>query len=260
VPDVPLVITPDGEHPDLATVSVDGSVAGRPHRFVLDTGAARSQLVADDLLASYATVGRHATSGVFGRAEQDVVRVPDLTVGTLRHGPLDVVLVAPGAEVRDLLGMDVLGQHPWRFDFAGRTLEPDPPTPGSTLPLHLDDRGHPYVEVVLDGVTAQAVWDTGAEVTVVDARFAEGHRRLFHGDRPSCGTDATGAQREADLMTMAGCVVGGVHLAPSTVAVVDLSALNATLDLPMDLVAGWPLLCQTRWWFDFPGRRWAAGA
>jgi predicted aspartyl protease len=260
VPDVPLVITLDEEHPDLANVSVDGSVAGRRHRFVLDTGAARSQLVADDLLASYDAVGRHAASGVFGRDEHDVIRVPDLTVGALRHGPLEVVRVAPGAEVRDLLGMDVLGRHRWLFDFAGRRLEPDPPTPGSTLPLHLDDRGHPYVEVVLEGVTAQAVWDTGAEVTVVDARFAESHRGLFHVDQPSRGTDATGAQREADLATMTGCVVGGVRLAPSRVAVVDLSAVNATLDLPMDLIAGWPLLCQTRWWFDFPGRRWAAGA
>ena len=45
---MPLIIEPDPDDPGCATVMVEVTVAGRPYRLVLDTGAARSQLEADD--------------------------------------------------------------------------------------------------------------------------------------------------------------------------------------------------------------------
>jgi hypothetical protein len=39
---MPLIIEPDLDDPDCAEVLVDGTVAGRPYRFLLDTGAART--------------------------------------------------------------------------------------------------------------------------------------------------------------------------------------------------------------------------
>ncbi len=38
---------------------------------------------------------------------------------------------------------------------------------------------------------------------------------------------------------------------------VDLSAANATLDRPMDLILGYPTWSQADWLFDFPARMWA---
>lgn len=40
--ELPLIVTPDADDPEFATVTVAGTVAGRPCRFVLDTGAART--------------------------------------------------------------------------------------------------------------------------------------------------------------------------------------------------------------------------
>ena len=34
---IPLIVEPDSDDPECAEVMVDGSIAGRPYRFVLDT-------------------------------------------------------------------------------------------------------------------------------------------------------------------------------------------------------------------------------
>jgi hypothetical protein len=43
---LPLIVEPDPDGPGFASVYVDGTVAGRVYRFLLDTGAARSRLAA----------------------------------------------------------------------------------------------------------------------------------------------------------------------------------------------------------------------
>lgn len=45
--DIPLIIAPDPDEPEAAEVLIDGTVDGRPRRFLLDTGAARSQFLTD---------------------------------------------------------------------------------------------------------------------------------------------------------------------------------------------------------------------
>jgi hypothetical protein len=49
---LPLIIEADPEDPDCASVLVDGTIAGRPYRFVLDTGTARTKIVADEFTAT----------------------------------------------------------------------------------------------------------------------------------------------------------------------------------------------------------------
>jgi hypothetical protein len=39
-------------------------------------------------------------------------------------------------------------------------------------------------------------------------------------------------------------------------AVVDLSHANSTIELPMDLILGYPTLRQADWLIDFPASRW----
>ena len=104
---VPLIIEPDPDDADCALPWVDVTIAGRVQRWVLDTGAARSQLPNDLLAASWPVVGDLSSSGVFGVASRRLVRVPDLVLGPLRVAALNVTVAGPGGE--GLLGMDVLG-------------------------------------------------------------------------------------------------------------------------------------------------------
>ena len=253
MPHVALVITPDEDDDDFAEVAVDGTVAGRPHRFVLDTGAWRTH-VAGEAVATLGGVGRHRSAGLFGAADTDLVEVPVLEVGPIRCGPL---LVSRSTTGPSLLGMDVLGRHRCHFRFRKARLELGPSEHAADLPLHLDERSHPYVDVRLPGGTGHAVWDSGAGVTVVDQGLVARRPQAFAPRGASWGTDSTGARQQTRMLLMAGAVVGGVPLAPHVVAVVDLSEANAALTRPMDLVLGWTTLRQADWLLDFPARRWA---
>ena len=46
---------------------IDGMVAGRPYQFLLDTGAARSQMDADDYISALPGVAEHTSSGAFAK-------------------------------------------------------------------------------------------------------------------------------------------------------------------------------------------------
>jgi predicted aspartyl protease len=111
---VPLVIEPDTDDPDFATVMVDATIAGRPYRLVLDTGAAHTQLDADEYTSGLSPVGEDSSFAAFGgRVTDPVVTITDLEVGPLRVARLDVTHSERAAG--NLLGMDVLRQYCCHF-------------------------------------------------------------------------------------------------------------------------------------------------
>jgi predicted aspartyl protease len=178
---IPLIIAPDPDEPEAAEVLIDGAVDGRPRRFLLDTGAARSQLVADPHTAGLATVRTELSHGAIAETTDELVRVPELAVGPLHARDIEVARVAPEQRAaHDLLGMDVLAGACCRFDLAHRRLRIEAsPNPDATLSLVVGRRGHCYVELDWTGAHAQACFDTGAGLTIVDQAFIEEHPRLF---------------------------------------------------------------------------------
>jgi hypothetical protein len=164
---VPLVIEPDPDDPDFANVSIDVTIAGRPYRLLLDTGAARTQLHLDEYTKTLPPLGQASSSAAFGsQAQEPVVTITDLTIGPLRLETLNVRRSEYGHS--QVLGMDVLGQHRWDLRLAAGILDLDP-SPGISMEneLTLGPRGHIYVEASWPGVTARACLDTGAGATVL---------------------------------------------------------------------------------------------
>ena len=253
---VPLVIDPDPDEPDFASVLVDATIAGRPYRLVLDTGAVRTQLNADEYTSALPPVGEDASSGTFGgRTTMPLVTVTDVAIGPLRLAALDVA-----RSERDLgqwLGMDVLGRYCCHFRLAAGVMDLGPP-PGTRAgnELTLDPRGHVYVDAHWAGISAQACWDTGAGATLVDRAFWLSHPDLFEEVGVNTGTDANGEQAETPVLLMTGPVIGQRAFSGHKVVAVDLSRVNATLEYPMDLILGYPTIRQADWLFDFPARRW----
>ena len=255
-----LVIQPDEEEPEAAEVLVDGSVGGRRYGFLLDTGAAKSAILSDDYTATFAAVGQHTSSGVFAGGSEDVVIAPTIEVGPIVQRDFPVTRLAQNIpQRRNLIGMDMLKDYRCHFLFDEHRVEIDgDDLPGVTFyDLALDSRFHPYVPVRFGAVTASAVWDTGAGITVVDMGLVARHPALFQPAGQSQGTDATGATVATPMFTMLGAKVGDLELPPLRVAGVDLSGVNATIETPMDLILGYNMLCRANWLVDFPRRRWA---
>jgi hypothetical protein len=261
VSQVPLIIEPDEDEPDFASVRVDATIAGRPYRMMLDTGAGQTDLEADEYTRGLTPVGEDRSAGVFGVAVvYPVVTITDLAVGSLRLATLDVrrsERVAGG-----LLGMDVLGRHRCHFRLDAAILDVDPP-PGTELDnteldneLLIDRRGHVLIEVRWPGASARAVWDTGSGPTLVNRDFWLAHPELFEQIGLIEGTDAGGERAQTPLLLMAESIIGQRTFGRHKAVAVDLSPANSTAEYPPDLILGYPTLRQADWLFDFPARRW----
>jgi hypothetical protein len=253
---VPLIIEPDEDEPEFASIWVEATVASRPYRMLLDSGAARSQLPADDYTTDLAVAGRDSSSAAFGAAIDDaVVSVRELAVGSLRIPALDVTRGANGPA---LLGLDVLGRHRCHLRPSAAVLDLDGPDQARTASeLHVGQRGHAHVELAWPGVNALGCWDTGASATVVDVGFWRRNPGLFTEVGSSAGTDARGDQADTPMLRMAAPQIGGRKFRSHRVAAVDLTPLNSTLDIPVDLIIGFPTIRQADWFIDFPALRWS---
>ncbi len=258
--EIPLILVPDADDPDGAELHVDGAIGNEAYRFLFDTGAAKTSVHTDDYLAGFAAIDTHRSSGVFAPSSEDLITVPSITVGAISKR--DFTLVRSSAQSGrpiSLIGMDLLKDYRLHFVFDQKRVLVDedvqPDYPLQTLTM--DQRFHPYVEVQFDGAAGQAVWDTGASITIVDLTFAQNHPALFEEIGQSMGTDSTGAQMQTPLVRVAVSQIGGCEFAAHKAAVVDLSAANAALAIPMNLIIGYPLYHQANWYFDFPHRKWA---
>ncbi len=257
-----LIIKPDEEEAEAAEVYVEGRIGGHPRQFLLDTGAARTAVLRDDYTATFAAAGQSSSSGVFARSNDDLITVPDIEVGPIAKKQFTLTRTAgTGPPNRDLIGMDLLKEwrlH-FRFDQSWVVVEPAGEADASYTfyDLFLDSKAHPYVDVRFPDGAARAVWDTGASITVVDMGFVQRHPACFKETGHSSGVDSTGATQETPMYVMAGVSIGGAAFPPHRVAGVDLSPVNATIDVPMDLILGYSTLSQTNWLMDFPRQRWA---
>jgi Aspartyl protease len=254
---VPLIIEPDEDEPDFASVMVDATIAGQPYRLMLDTGAGQTDLEADDYTRGLTPVGEDTSAGVFGvPVVYPVVTITDLIVGSLRVAALNVRL-SERAVGGGQLGMDVLGRYRCHLRLDARLLNVDP-SPGAELEdeLLMDRRGHASIEVHWPGASARALLDTGSGPTIVNRDFWLGHPGLFEQIGMLEGTDAGGERAQTPLLLMAESIIGRRAFGRHKAVAVDLSPVNSAADFPMDLILGYPTLRQADWLFGFPARRW----
>jgi hypothetical protein len=258
-----LILKPDPDEAEAAEIYVDGKIGGRPYRFLLDTGAGKSSVINDEYTATFDSAEQHHSSGVFAKSSEDLIIVPSIEVGPILRENFTLVRADPipgAAERTSLIGMDLLKDFRLYFRFDQNRVSVDEDAKAlafSPQNLLMDERFHPYVDVQFERANAQAVWDTGASLTIVDTNFVNKHPELFQPVGQSTGTDSTGAQMETPMFLMAATMIGGCEFPPHRAAGVDLSAVNATLEISMDMILGYSTLRQANWLFDFPRRQWA---
>ncbi len=259
---VAIEVIPDAELADAATVRVLVDIDGTSRTLILDTGGATSGLRADDLPASSSTVARErpggrgafAPGGATRQVEAEVVTVGDLRVPGLSFD------VEEHPAARSILGLDVLAHHRLDLRFGRGVLEFDgDEAVDRRHPLVRSAHGHPFVRACWDDVETDALWDSGAEVTVVDESFAARHGRLFTPLGDAEAGDARGASREVRLVRMAGVTIGGRAFPPSTAVVTPLAGLERPGVPRLDVILGMPVLRRADWtlhlaegWWGYP--------
>ncbi len=254
-----LIIEPDPSEPEAAEVLVDAMVGDRKYRFLLDTGSAATTIGFDEYTAKFDTLGRSTSSGVFAAQSDDLVKAPRIELGPIERHDFTVVRMQPGREGHSLIGMDLLAGSALQFLFSEKRVDVGEPSIGdeeTTNDLVLGEKSHPYVDVSFGESVAAAVWDTGAGVTVVDSAFIEANSDHFQAAGWSEGTDSTGTHMKTQMFVMSAAEIGGKTFPAHRVAAVDLSYVNSTTEIPMDLILGYSSLSKANWLFDFSRKRW----
>ncbi len=255
-----LIVKPDEEEGEGAELFVDGLIGGNAFRFLLDTGASRTCILRDDYTAAFPITDQSHSSGVFATHSEDLIIVPSIEVGSISRQNFTVARSEANPHVRNLIGMDLLKDFCCHFRFDENRVILDPDTAALDLdlqPLLLDQKSHPYVDVHFGRQAAKAVWDTGASITIADMTFIQQHPEFFQPVGQSTGTDSTGTQVETPMFLTPETIIGSDTFAPVRVAGVDLSPVNAMLEVPMDMILGYTTLSQANWLFDFPRKQWA---
>ncbi|MEQ7128665.1 aspartyl protease family protein [Actinopolymorpha sp. B11F2] len=253
---LPLPVVPDPSSPRARQVLLDAVADDVPIRMLLDTGTYRSSVPHRDALAGrLRPEGPDPNTGA-GQHDERLVRLETLQWGSLTARGLTVSLQAPGWPHPPLLGMDVLGPHACHFRFTEGVLELDGPAPtDALLPLPTPSNKSPAVPVHWGNTTVDAVWDTGAGITIVDRTWAESHPEIVTITHEfGTGTDVYGNTGRNPKGRLAPCRIGNVTFPEQDCGVPDLSSLNITMFL------GLPLISHADWYMDFPRRHWRNSA
>jgi hypothetical protein len=254
-----LIIKQDEDDTEAAEVLVDGTLGAHKYRFLLDTGAAKTCVTLDDYTSTFDCIDKSNSSGVFAKSSDDLVKVPTIDLGPIVKKNITVGRRAvEGSGTSSLIGMDILKDYCCHFLFDENRVSINPGDGGYNFQeLSYDNKFHPYIDIHFGELKAQTVWDTGAGITVADMNFIKKHPAHFEEVGRSYGTDSTGYKMETPMFIMAATMIGDNEFPPHKVAGVDLSQVNDTIELPMDLILGYSTLSKANWLFDFPRKKWA---
>lgn len=110
-----------------------------------------------------------------------------------------------------------------------------------------------FIPVTVDGVATEALLDSGAEMTLVDAGFAAALSLTLAGEDIARGTGGTQAIRFAEDVTLE---AAGFRMEDATVVVLDLTDISARLvGEPVQVVMGREIFDSGRYLVDIEGRR-----
>jgi predicted aspartyl protease len=122
----------------------------------------------------------------------------------------------------------------------------------ASLPLDLHDGKYLYVEGEIEGTKTDIVLDSGAGITVVDQGLAN---RLGLVGGTEITAQGVGGERNVKLADNVTIRLGGVTLAPMTVAILNLEEVHQKLGRTMPVILGKELFHAFPVTIDYPARR-----
>jgi hypothetical protein len=254
-----LIIKPDETESEVAEVLVKGTIDDRNYCFLLDTGAAKTTLLNDEYISKLKPLGKSSTQGVFSKIDEELIIVSKIQIGPIRKESFKLKRSMRNSHgARHLIGMDILKDYSYKFCFDENKVIINPKLYEADFQkLFVGKNHHPYIDISLQKSKAKAVWDTGAGITVVDLNFINANPKSFEETEPSIGTDATGAKKETPLFIMKTTKIANIEFPSHKVAGVDLSHVNSSTEIPMEMILGYSTFSKANWYFDFPNQKWA---
>ena len=256
---IPLIVTAKGHATYRAEVDV--LIDGHRQRMILDSGARLTSVVCDDRTVQYPALRSVETGGAFGHsAPVDMIRPEKLEMGPL-------VFAGPTLErttdrrANNLLGIDLLSQKPFQVDLRHARLNLVGSLTGTSgQPLRRLNSTHIAVPLKLGDGNFEALFDTGAEITVIDLSVVQAYPHLFLLTRTEKGIDSTGRKLNTSIYRVDALQVGALQLHQVEMAAFDFGEEFRGKLEGAALILGNNVIYQGRWSFDIPSLRWSVEA
>lgn len=152
-------------------------LAGKPMRFLIDTGASNSLLTANTADATgFIRKAMTAGNALGGATVNSYVRAPDVTLGGLKLGEVDIAILNSALPVDGIIGVDIFSRYDSEFDFPNARLSlytPGDCTPAGTALAYTTERGHIVLSAEVDGKPLPAWLDSGAQQSLMSLETAK---------------------------------------------------------------------------------------
>lgn len=239
--------------PGKFVTDIEVLVDGIKKRFLLDTGAASSNIQEDQDTAKYSVLEKGESKGASGKAEIcDVVQPTSIVIGL--HPISKPKLKRCG---RSILGLDLLGDLIFQVDLSHKNLNVLDKVPSNhqTFPIKRLKPGHVTIPMKFGSQKVDVLFDTGADTTVIDARFIKNHSDLFKLLRSEDGTDANGHKIESKIYECSSVEIGNFKLKNVEMAAFDFGSYLRESMEGSSVILGNNVISKAVWTFDLKNKK-----
>jgi predicted aspartyl protease len=238
---------------DHFVTDIEGLVDGSKTLFLLDTGAATSSLAEDEHTKAYPSLGKEDAKGAAGKATPcDIVQPRQISIGNLAFHHPRIKRCRT-----NILGLDLLGPSGFEVDLAGLKLLIGKSTDRKLqFPLRRLSRGHITIPLKIQDQVVDALFDTGADTTVIDSQFVQRNPQLFEPIRSEEGTDALGNKIASQIYRCRSIQAGKLRLENVEMAAFDFGDFLRSRMEGSPLILGNNIISHAKWSFDLKNGLW----
>jgi len=125
-------------------------------------------------------------------------------------------------------------------------------------PIRKLARGHLTIPIHLGEQVVDALFDTGADITVIDSEYVQGHAQLFELVRSEEGTDAHGHRVQSNVYRCRTIIVGQLRLVNVEMASFDFGEFLRERMEGSPVILGNNVISRATWSFDMKAAKWAS--
>lgn len=231
---------------------IELTLNGKSRFFLLDTGAVTSNLSLDEQTKPLPIVKENTSTGASGKAAMSqIVSIKEIKLGN--H-------VFPNQTISrsnvDLAGLDLLGSFVFQIDLKNKELTLLKSIINESLDLQKLKTGHIVIPAKISTLKTGALFDTGADTTVINKRFIAEHPNLFKWIRKESGTDAHGNIIDSDIYSCNEFWVESWMISNIEMATFNFGSHMEEKMEGIPIILGNNVISQAKWVFDINRLKW----
>ena len=225
----------------------------------LDTGANSSTVPDRPPWNAYPGKPGHSRSASGHVEECRSIVIDKIRVSNWSLEKLDVLRCSTVAVSEPQIGLDVFRGRIVELDLQKKILRGLERIPTRLQTQKLLDNGKAlFIPVSIDGKISDAMFDTGATLSVVDREFVKKNPGLFTsvGDVDS-GKDGANVKMDARLYYLKEATIGGKDFRQVETVAISFEQFKDVLPPGSYFVAGYSVIRRARWYLDLKNGNWA---